>query len=73
MNEVSILKAKQVREMKGEDLDKRLGELKLELSKELSNVKMGRPVKNAGRISELRKTIARINTIKHEKKLKIRG
>ena len=58
--------------MKGEDLDKRLNELKLEMSKEMSNVKMGRPVKNAGRIRELRKTIARINTIVHEKKLKIR-
>ena len=65
---MAIMKVKQIREMKGEDLDKRLVEYKLELSKELSNVKMGRPVKNSGRISELRKTIARINTIKHEKK-----
>jgi large subunit ribosomal protein L29 len=70
---MAILKVKQIREMKNEDLSKRLNELKLELSKELSNVKMGRPIKNAGRISELRKTIARINTINHEKKLKIRG
>jgi len=70
---MAIVKVKQLRETKGEDLDKRLGELKLELSKEQSNVKMGRPVKNPGRISELRKTIARINTIKHERKLKIRG
>lgn len=70
---MAILKAKQAREMKSEDLSKRLEELKLELSKEQSNVKMGRPIKNAGRISELRKTIARINTIVHEKKLKIRG
>lgn len=67
-----IIRTKEMRTMKAEDLDKRLNELKLELSKDLSNVKMGRPVKNAGRISELRKTIARINTIKHEKKLKIR-
>lgn len=69
---MAIIKIKQIREMKGEDLDKRLGELKLELSKEQSNVKMGRPVKNSGRISEIRKTIARINTIKYERKLKIR-
>jgi large subunit ribosomal protein L29 len=69
---MAIIKVKQIREMKGEDLGKRLSELKLELSKEMSSVKMGRPVKNAGRIRELRKTIARINTIVHEKKLKIR-
>lgn len=69
---MAIMKIKQIRETKGEDLAKRLNELKLELSKEMSNVKMGRPIKNAGRIGELRKTIARINTIVHEKKLKIR-
>lgn len=69
---MAIMKTKQIRETKGEDLDKRLNELKLELSKEMSNVKMGRPIKNAGRIREIRKTIARINTIVHEKKLKIR-
>ena len=70
---MAIIKVKQIREMKNEDLDKRLVELRLEMAKEMGNVKMGRPVKNSGRISELRKTIARINTIKHEKKLKIRG
>lgn len=69
---MAIIRVKQIREMKEEDLSKRLSELKLEMSKEMSNVKMGRPVKNAGRIRELRKTIARINTIMHEKKLKIR-
>jgi large subunit ribosomal protein L29 len=70
---MSILKVRQIREMKNDDLVKRIAELKLELSKELSNSKMGRPIKNTGRISQLRKTIARINTIQHEKKLKIRG
>lgn len=70
---MAIMRVKQIREMKSEDLDKRMAELKLELSKEMSNVKMGRPVKNTGRIKQLRKTIARIHTIKHEKKLKIRG
>jgi len=31
---------------------------------------MGRPIKNPGRIGELRKTIARLETIKHEKRMK---
>ncbi|MEM5793885.1 MAG: 50S ribosomal protein L29 [Candidatus Aenigmatarchaeota archaeon] len=60
-------KAKQLREMKLEDLNKKLSELRLELMKEMANVKMGRPVKNPGKIRELRKTIARILTIKKEK------
>jgi large subunit ribosomal protein L29 len=65
---MAALKAKQIREMKPEDVDKRLSELKLELVKELGNVKMGRPVKNPGRIKELKKAIARLLTVGQEKK-----
>jgi large subunit ribosomal protein L29 len=57
-----------LRELKDEELDKRLSELRLELLKERGNVKMGRPVKNPGRIKEIRKNIARILTIKQERK-----
>ena len=70
---MAVTKIKQIREMKPEDLSKRLNELKLELLKELGNVKMGRPVKNPGKIHELKKTIARILTIQHENKLKGMG
>lgn len=59
---------KQLRELKDEDLDKKLSELKLELLKEMGNVKMGRPVKNPGKIKQLKKNIARILTIKNERK-----
>lgn len=34
----------------------------------MANVKMGRPLKNPGRIRELKRTIARILTIKREVK-----
>ncbi|MEM5834374.1 MAG: 50S ribosomal protein L29 [Candidatus Aenigmatarchaeota archaeon] len=61
------LKAKQLREMKLEDLNKKLSELRLELMKEIANAKLGRPVKNPGKIRELKKAIARILTIKKEK------
>jgi len=64
---MAILKVKQVREMKPEELNKKLSELKLDLMKELGNVKMGRPIKNPGRIKELRKAIARILTVKKER------
>lgn len=62
-----ILKKRQIREMKAEDLNKRLSELKLELAKEYGNVKMGRPTKNPGKIRALRRTIARILAIQHER------
>lgn len=65
---MAALKIKQIREMKPEEMGKKLSEFKLELVKELGNVKMGRPVKNPGKIKELRKAIARINTIEKEKK-----
>lgn len=65
---MAILRAKDIRKMKPEELKKRLKELRLELSKELGNVKMGRPIKNPGRIRELRRTIARILTIEKEKR-----
>jgi large subunit ribosomal protein L29 len=67
---MAILKIKQIREMKPEELEKKLSELRLDLAKELGNVKMGRPIKNPGRIRELKKTIARLLTIKKEAKAK---
>ena len=67
---MAILKIKQIRQMKPEDLDKKLNELELELAKEYGNVKMGRPVKNPGRIGEIKRAIARIKTVKNERKEK---
>ncbi len=64
---MTVLKVKQLREMKIEDLNKKLSELRLELLKEMANVKMGRPIKNPGKIRELKRSIARILTIKKEK------
>lgn len=67
---MAVIKIKQIREMKPEELSKRLSELKLELTKELGNVKMGRPVKNPGKIRAIKKTVARLLTIQRENKLK---
>jgi len=63
---MAILKTKQIREMKMEDVDKKISELRLELFKEMGNVKMGRPIKNPGRIGELRKTISRLLTVRKQ-------
>ena len=61
------LKLKELRKLSTEELNKRLSELRLELSKELGNVKMRRPIKNPGKIKELKRSIARILTLKKER------
>ncbi|MCD6371606.1 MAG: 50S ribosomal protein L29 [Candidatus Aenigmarchaeota archaeon] len=61
------MKMKEIREMKDEDLKRKLRELRLELMKEMANVRMGRPIKNPGKIRVLRKTIARILTVLRER------
>lgn len=64
---MAIIRMKEIREMKEEELNKRLSELRLELMKEMGNVKMGRPIKNPGKIRELKRAIARILTLKRER------
>jgi large subunit ribosomal protein L29 len=56
--------------MNEQDLGEKLKELRLELFKEKASSEVGASVKSPGRIREIRKTIARIITIKHEKKQK---
>jgi len=62
------LKAKDIRALSSEERSKKLSEIKLELLKEMGNVKMGRATKNPGKIRELKRSIARIETIKREVK-----
>lgn len=67
---MAILRTKQIRGMTPKDLDSKLNDLKLELVKESGNIKMGKPIKNTGRVGELKRTIARLETVKHEIKVK---
>lgn len=60
------LKAKKMRQMGEKELGDKLQELQLELSKEFSASEIG-TVKNPGRIRSLRRTIARILTVKSER------
>lgn len=64
-----ILRVKEIRDMSSEARVKRLNELRTELVRLRTMVKAGGTVENPARIRELRKTIARILTIEHEKKL----
>jgi large subunit ribosomal protein L29 len=64
-----MVKLKKLRGMSADELNKQLGELKLELSKERAAAEVG-TVKNPGRIGSIRQTIARIHTINKEKEMK---
>lgn len=67
---MAILRAKQVREMTPKDFDSKMSELRLELMKESGNIKMGKPIKNTGRVGELKRTVARMLTIKSEARMR---
>lgn len=67
---MAMLRVKQIREMSPKDMDSKLAEIRLELMKEAGNIKMGKPIKNTGRIGEMKRTVARILTIKNEIKIK---
>ena len=62
------LKIKELRKLKDEDLNKKLNELKLELMKEIGNIKVKKTQKNTKRIRVLKTGIARILTILNERK-----
>lgn len=64
-----ILRVKDIREMPSEERTKKLSEFKTELLRLKTMIKAGGTVENPARISELRKTIARILTIENEQKL----
>ena len=64
---MAILRAKDIRKLNENDMQKRIDELRLELSKERANILIGANVTSPGRLKEIRKTIARIMTIQNEK------
>jgi large subunit ribosomal protein L29 len=59
---VAIIKKKALKEMTEKDLKHRLSELRLELAKEMAQVRIGGVSKSPGKIKEMRRTIARILT-----------
>ena len=64
---MAILRKKDVRKMSEKDIDKKIGELRLEMAKERANINIGANVTSPGRIKEIRRTIARAKTINREK------
>jgi large subunit ribosomal protein L29 len=64
---MAILKSKDARKLSRSELDKKVGELRLEIAKEKASIAIGAPVSSPGRMGEMKKTIARVLTIKKEK------
>ena len=64
---MAIIKMKKMREMSDKEINEKLSELRLELSKTRASSEVGGTVKSPGKIKEIRKTIARILTVKCEK------
>ena len=63
------LKIKELRKLNEQDLNRKLTELKLELMKEIGNIKIKKTQKNTKRIRVLKTGIARILTILNERKV----
>lgn len=63
---MAILKPKEIRKFDLKKIKKRLDELNLELTKEKANIAIGASVSSPGRMKEIKRTIARLKTIKSE-------
>lgn len=64
---MAILKMAKLKEMDRKEIEEKLKELRLELSKEIGFSEIG-TVKNPGRVREIKRTIARIKTHLNRKK-----
>ncbi len=62
-----ILRKREIRQLLPEEREKKLVELRTELSQLRTKVKSGGNVENVARVRELKRTVARILTIIHEK------
>ena len=67
------MKAKELKVMNELDLENKTIELKRELMKINSQIAIGTIPKSPGKVKEMKRTIAKILTIKHEKASKQKG
>lgn len=62
---MAIARSKDLRKLDAPELHKRLAELQLSIAKERANVAIGASTASPGKIREMRRTVARIQTILH--------
>ena len=67
------MKAKEIRSMDKESVSEKAGELKKELIKVKAQIAIGTAVKNSKQVRKIKKLLARIATIQHEKSSKTQG
>ena len=65
---MAIIKKSELKSMKEPQLKERLNDLKKELIKINAQVAMGTVPENPGRVREVKKTVARINTLLNQQK-----
>ena len=68
---MAIIKKRKIRELSDAELKAKLFEFQKELNTERGMLASGGRTSNPGKISELRRTVARVLTITHERKLGI--
>jgi large subunit ribosomal protein L29 len=61
-----ILRKREIKQLLPEEREKKLAELRTELTKLRTSVKAGGTVDNVGRVREIKRTIARLLTGMHE-------
>lgn len=64
---MAILRSEEIRDLSIEEMNEKLAELQAELLRQKSMTASGGAPENPGRIKEIRRTIARILTIKIQK------
>ena len=65
-----ILRMMEIREMSPEERRRRLEELRTELSRLRTMISAGGSVENPGRVKALRRTVAKMLTVRREEELK---
>ncbi len=64
---MAILRAEEIRDMSVEEMREKLQNLRAEYSKEQALLATGTAPENPGRIKTLRRTMARLSTLMHER------
>ena len=64
-----IIRKKQIRNMTDGEIEKKIGELRNELSQQKSLIAAGGAIENPGKIREIKRAIARLLTFQNMRKL----
>jgi large subunit ribosomal protein L29 len=66
---MAIIRRKDIKKLGEKELAEKMDELKLELAKERASIAIGATVTSSGRLKEIRRTIARLETERKQRSL----